>query len=291
MEPFEFPAAFGAVDRASIAAQARFLRATRLQLALLVIAGGSGAFTITHGRLDLAALVAGVALVAAAGIRLAVIRSAPHRRWYRGRAAAESIKTLSWRYAVGGSPFPVDMAEASSRFAEQVREVLVGLDRAAPDGAAAPTRSMDQMRAGALDVRRAAYRAMRIEDQIGWYSGKAAWNRRRQLAWSIAVLGLQVAAAVGAFLKAFGVIDIDLLGLAAALAASMAAWQETRQHGSLAAAYVVAAGELREIRAMVETIASERDWTGFVADAEEAISREHTTWKASAKERRPASLT
>ena len=45
----------------------------------------------------------------------------PDHVWYQARAAAESARTLAWRYAAGGQPFPV------SRDAHEVDELL--LDR------------------------------------------------------------------------------------------------------------------------------------------------------------------
>jgi SMODS and SLOG-associating 2TM effector domain 1 len=43
----------------------------------------------------------------------------------------------------------------------------------------------------------------------------------------------------------------------------------------------VASQELSAISGQVDWSASERDWAHFVDQAEEAISREHTLWRAS----------
>ena len=104
------------------------------------------------------------------------------------------------------------------------------------------------------------------------------------------MLILQIAAAVGAFLKGFGVFDIDLFGIAGAAAASAAAWLETKQHHVVARAYRVAAQELDAIDALIPQQRTEEAWGRFVAEAEEAISREHTMWKASSRSREPVSL-
>ena len=63
-----------------------------------------------------------------------------------------------------------------------------------------------------------------------------------------------------------------------------------KQHSNLASAYGVTADELARIRQLIEEQASEEDWDRFVGEAEEAISREHSMWKASSSQRKPAAL-
>lgn len=70
-------------------------------------------------------------------------------------------------------------------------------------------------------------------------------------------------------------------GLTGALVAAMTAWLQTKQHRALAAAYGVTALELASMRLKIARQSTESDWARFVADAEEAFSREHTLWKAS----------
>lgn len=291
----EYPPAFLVADDASIEAQAGFVWSTRTQLVLLVLASGLGAFSWAVARFEVGALVAGVAFLAAAGLRLLVLRLRPHERWYEGRAVAESLKTSAWRYAVGADPFSLNgRGEARQAFIDQSRSLFSGVATILPPSdpdSFAPTLSMGELRTAPLDVRRASYLDGRIEDQFRWYSSKAEWNRRRAAAWSRLVLGLQLLAATGAFLRGFGVIAVDLFGLAGALVASAAAWLETKQHASLASAYAVAAQELGRIRSLLPSITEEDDWARFVAESEEAISREHTLWKVTSTERGPVALT
>lgn len=293
-DPFEFPEAFVTTDAASLAGQQRFIRSTRIQLVLLVLASGAGAFSWSVNKTwDATALLAGVAFTAAAILRIVLIRGRPHRAWYDGRAAAESIKTLSWKYAVAGDPFIGDESASEARFNGLARDVLASFDTLGSDVRTAstePTQTMRAFRTRPLPERRSAYSASRVADQQGWYQRKAEWNKSRARFWGGLMLALQVAAAVGAFLKGFGVIDIDMFGLAGAAAASAAAWLETKQHHTIARAYKVAAEELSDIQRLIEQQQTEQAWGRFVAEAEEAISREHTMWKASSRSREPVSL-
>jgi hypothetical protein len=86
---------------------------------------------------------------------------------------------------------------------------------------------------------------------------------------------------VAAVLRAASVVQVDVLGLAGALTAAGVAWVQTKQHQTLASAYAVASQELSDIDSRVNQPSAEREWAHFVDEAEQAISREHTLWRAS----------
>ena len=279
-----FPGLFALADGTSLNGQRRFITATKIQLGLLLVAGGIGALTWETRSMNFAALAAGCAFLIAGAFRLRQLTGTPAQTWYEGRAAAESVKTLSWLYAVGGAPFPTTLSaeEAHTQFEEQLSALVTDLESIAPGSAVEhrPTESMDNLRRMSLQARRDAYRKGRIQDQQTWYSSKARDNGRKARLWSRMVLGFEALGAVGAFLSAFKVVEIDMLGLAGAGAATGAAWLETKQHDNLASAYNVAAQELESILSLIGAQENEHMWTQFVADAEQAISREHTLWRA-----------
>ena len=57
--------------------------------------------------------------------------------------------------------------------------------------------------------------------------------------------------------------------------------REAKQHPNLATAYGIASQELASIATELATLPGEERWAAFVGQAEEAISREHTLWRAS----------
>jgi hypothetical protein len=132
-----------------------------------------------------------------------------------------------------------------------------------------------------FDSRRQFYLEGRILDQQGWYSRKAKWNKARASRWLIVSFVFEITGVVGGALRAFGVLDLDLLGLLAAAAATVAAWVQSKQYDTLATAYGVTALELASVASEAEAVATEETWGHFVGGAEEAISREHTLWRAS----------
>jgi hypothetical protein len=275
-------------------AQGKMLMATRLELGLVVLAAVGG---MLAGAIP-SAVPAIVSVAGFAGALLAsgyIARSRPERRWYDGRAAAESCKTLAWRYAVGGQPFGLTTAddrEADESYVEAIGEVIASLEYGPPEeGAGAQiTDDMRAMRHRSLEERRAAYESGRIEDQQDWYAKKAQFNDGQADWWKRVVLGLEFAGLLLGLVAIAAAVAIDVVGVVAAAAAAVMAWLQIKQHETLARAYSVASEELAAIRSLVRYQISEDDWSGFVAQSEEAISREHTLWRASRDVRVPTGL-
>lgn len=286
----DLPALYQAANDNSLKAQRQFLRRTGGGLIMVVIAAGAGAFTwrvAGLGTADLAGIVAAVAFCVAILLRLYLLTDRPETTWYGGRAAAESAKTLAWRYAVGGEPFCVAQPseEADAAFVARLREILTDLDSAnltSPSGRKSQiTRGMRELRSSSLEKRKDAYLIGRIEDQRDWYTRKARWNEVRAERWTVALVFIEVLGLAAAILKATGLLEIDLLGLAAAMVAAGASWLQTKQHSNLSQAYSITAHELSAISDLIPSQKTEATWASFVSEAEEAISREHTLWRAS----------
>ena len=292
----ELSPVIAAASAASTTAQGRMLTATRLELGLIVLAS-------VGGMLAWVAPTAMAAILSVFGFAGAFLlggylaRARPERQWYDGRAAAESCKTLAWRYAVGGQPFGLETTgdrATDEAYVESIGEVIESLEYAAPKAGSGPqiTEGMRAMRRAPLEVRRTEYELGRIADQQDWYADKATFNRGRSDLWRTGVLALEfVGLVLGLVAIAFAMaVAVDFIGVIAALAAAAMAWLQVKQHETLARAYSVASGELASIRSLTRHQGSEDDWAEFVAQAEEAISREHTLWRASRDVRVPTGL-
>ena len=282
----DLPALYRSADRESERAQRSYLMSLRVRLGALLVAAFGGALTFTAARdFQVGGGLAFVAFACALGAELFLATTNPLTTWYEGRAAAESAKTLAWRYMVRGQPFEVVSPEVDKQFLAQTYSLLQDL-RSISVGTAEPdahqiTDKMRQVRGLDFDERRQVYLIDRIADQQRWYSEKARWNDRRARGWVLISIVLEIAGLVGGALKAFGWISFDLLGFLAASAGAVLAWVEAKQHRTLATAYGIASQELASIATELPTLHSEERWAAFVAEAEEAISREHTLWRAS----------
>jgi hypothetical protein len=256
-----------------------------VRLGSLVVAAFGGALTLTTaGGFQVGGGLAFLAFACALGAELFLATTSPLTTWYEGRAAAESAKTLAWRYMVRAEPFEVD-DDVDKQFHAQTYSLLQDL-RSISLGTEEPaaqqiTDKMRHVRDLDFNERRQVYLADRIADQQRWYSEKARWNDRRARGWVLVSIVLEIAGLIGGALKAFGWINFDLLGFLAAAAGGVMAWIEAKQHRNLATAYGIASQELASIASELPTLHNEERWAAFVAQAEEAISREHTLWRAS----------
>ena len=284
--PADFPALFRSADRESQRAQRSYLTSLRVRLGSLVVAAFGGALTLTTaGGFQVGGGLAFLAFACALGAELFLATTSPLTTWYEGRAAAESAKTLAWRYMVRAEPFEVDDVDVDKQFHAQTYSLLQDL-RSISLGTEEPaaqqiTDKMRHVRALDFNERRQVYLGDRIADQQRWYSEKARWNDRRARGWVFVSIVLEIAGLIGGALKAFGWINFDLLGFLAAAAGGVMAWIEAKQHRNLATAYGIASQELASIASELPTLNGEERWAAFVAQAEEAISREHTLWRAS----------
>lgn len=260
----------------------RVLVAGRISGAVLAAAGGAISLGDAGSQITPWIIAAGFTLAAVCELLGLTLR--PEAAWYDCRALAESVKSASWRYAVGSDPFPCSMDgdEAARLYVRRCSESIDGLRRVDRAGwpRAAVTTQMQELRASAFEVRRRAYISSRTEVQRAWYSRKASWNRHWALGLRCALLAGEGAAVVWAVTRISTGWPSDVAGLMGALIAAGAAWLGFRQYDDRSAAYALAD---RELQRQLDELphASEVRWSKVAAAAEEAISREHSMWVSS----------
>ena len=282
----ELPAAYRGADAASLRGQKDALRLLRwgLRLGLIAAAGGITTWRVGDSQLDVLAGASTVAFALSLYLGVKVAADRAEDRWYLGRAAAESVKTLAWRYAVGGDPFPVLMPLPSSDelLTNRIHVVLTSaIDRVLdPAPGDQITQQMRSLREAPFDERQSRYIAGRIEQQRGWYLWKAELNAQSARRWGWFAAGANVVGFIGAGCRFLGWVEIDLLGIAAAAAGAGTGWAHLRQHRVLATSYALTAQELGLVRERLASVSDEATWALEVSDAEDAISREHIMWLA-----------
>lgn len=232
-------------------------------------------------RTDVAALGTALACVAILAIDVALLNSRPDRTWHKGRALAESVRSLTWQYAVCGAPFDHTRSDADARLLERIRL----LHRNVPDIAVRPTTAttitnrMRELRSTPFTERRQFYLEKRIHEQQRWYATKSLWHQRRGTRLHTLALILEIGGVSAALAKAFNAIDFDLAGIVAAAIAAIAAWTSARQDTRTATAYAASSNELAIIADTLQN-ADENSWASAISTAEEAINREHGLWRA-----------
>lgn len=268
----------------AIAAQRRHLRSSRIEL-LLLLCVALVSVRKWGDSPDFGQVAAGVFFFVIAVTKAHALAAGAEGAWHQARGAAETAKTLAWRYAVGGDPFPIgaEATEVDRRLVSRLADAADGVaDPLIPTSPDAPqiTARMRALRAAPLAERRAAYQRDRVADQRRWYIVKARQFQRRAQKWQMVMLGGELIGGAFAVLRATVKLPIDLRGVAVTVVAVSAAWLEARQYQRLARAYAATARELEDITLFDEASLAEDGWARFVDSAESVMTREHALWLA-----------
>lgn len=283
MQEQDFPALYRSADDLSLESQTNFLRALKLHLALLVTAAVLSITYFPHWSIAVFQLLA---LLGALSCSIYLFGRRPDRYWYAGRAVAESIKTITWRYVCRAEPFQGNDPISRSDFGLKLKAIVdqnKDVAQSLTNHLDAPqiTNVMTEMRSRPLEERKAIYAASRINDQLTWYAKKAAFNRRTSNGFFWALIVTNAVAVLCAILR-IKFVDISFwpTDIFVAIAASLLSWMQAKRFSELAASYALAAHEIGLIREQSLLPRSDEEFSQFVGDAENAFSREHTQWVA-----------
>lgn len=283
----DFPALYRAADKASLSAQHQFVLLTSIELSLMIIAAIMGAFVLSDTSIKTIMAIASAVLLTT-GICVTIIAriTKPERVWYDGRAIAESVKTLAWRYMTGSEPYATALgSKADEIFISSLHSLL--LERktfAARLGSQYNreqqiTEKMRQARNLSAYERKRLFLSERIDDQKQWYSRKTEANQKSATRLFILTVASQFIAIVFAFtLGLWRESIIQLTGVFTTLAAAFMAWTQMRRNEELAQSYGLATQELIFIYEQSAQVNTEEELSNYVINSENAISREHKMW-------------
>jgi hypothetical protein len=283
----EFPALVRAAETAALRGCGKYLSLFRSNLVVLVAAALIGAILIPNAQWQRVASTASATLFAFSVVLGIFVRfSGNQQHWYHERAMAESAKSMTWKYLMGADPYSTthEPLTADQLFLEDLQGILRQTrDLAGTDLDADPqiTQAMRHVRQSEVAARLELYRVCRISRQRQWYTKKATESRNAGNVFYLGFLLCQGMAFVFAVLRVAHVgLGLNLPGVFAALATSIIAWHELLKYQEVAQSYVLAAQDLGFVEARVDGIKSQEELAQFVSDAENAISREHTLWRA-----------
>lgn len=284
------PALFQAADNASLKAQKAFLRSMRFDLMLISISAIIGAISFDDADTKrILAIIAALFLLISIILTVMVQLNKWEDAWYDGRAVAESVKTLSWRYATCAEPFliGIPIETVDSKFIESLRALLKDKESIIGSISGSDTQKSvisQEMRKGrflSFQDRLIQYIAHRITTQQTWYANKSKFNETRQKIWFATIIAAQSFALISSVYVILNPATLlNLTGFFTSLAASGIAWLQLRKHQELTRSYNSTAFELGMVIEQSRYIKTEEELAIFIADAETAISREHTLWLA-----------
>ncbi|MDT7784169.1 MAG: hypothetical protein QOF58_2588 [Pseudonocardiales bacterium] len=279
----DFPGVFHGADKIAVRGQRQTFVLSKLRLVSAVAAALGGALSWKVGRFDIWALVALLGFLAALFAEIMLWTQRPERDWTAGRTVAEDIKSLAWRFAVCGHPFPsaMPLTEARKLFQQRVNEIVArdGVGLTFPSASRQATPRMAELRGKELEERRQTYLVERITNQQEYYSANATLHQQRANKFRTLLVAGELLAIVLAAGKGFGVWDVDISGVMAAIVASGAAWMGLRQYEKLRLTYSIAANSLAYVADQLTDV-PEQEWAATVMDAEDSFRKENTTWMA-----------
>jgi hypothetical protein len=277
----DLPVTYRVTDAEAVRAEGRFLNIVRGEIVLPLIGIAAGVVSVW---------VSAVGVVTAIAIAFLAVLRVLHRttysdsRWYELRAAAESVKSAAWRYAVRAAPFdaPGQTDEEAERlFLQELDEATAELSFPPPiDGGDEITHPMRELRRAPIDEQRASYLEGRVQNQLSWYSAAARRNETYGLRFEVLHLLIVGVVVVAGALVVAGVDIAALLTIGAGTAGAAIAWSDVRRYRALSRAYAHTARRLTLLRARARVEDTPAEWVTFVAEVERTIDAEHAQWRA-----------
>jgi hypothetical protein len=208
--------------------------------------------------------------------------------WYNGRALAESVKTMAWRWMMGVDPYKKigSESQAVNAFIADLKQILNQnthlIRRLGPQASIEVpiTDTMREVRAKVVNERLEIYRRERITNQELWYAKKSKFNKNRALFWfwiSVLLNGIAIILLLFSIKDPALKLPIEVIAVAASAAMT---WMQAKKFNELSASYTLTTHEIILIKAEVNNVTTDDQLSGYVINCENAFSREHTQWIA-----------
>lgn len=279
------PGLYQSANQASLDAQTVYFRSLKWYLILLVSAA---LIAFIRPNDTFGALTSASLFLITLGILIFLRVKRPDDIWYNGRAVAESVKTISWRWMMRAEPFEdADNIEiVSKQFISDLKAILnqnrsLSQSLQPESGVNEPISNvMKNVRALSISERLEIYAEQRIQNQANWYSTNSQFNKRRAKQWfwvSIILHSLAILMLLYRIKDPSFELPVEVV---ATTAGAVLTWLQAKKHNELNSAYSLTAHEIVLIKGEALSINSETQLSEFVVNSEAAFSREHTQWVA-----------
>lgn len=277
------PALYESANKISKDSQAKFCWLFGINLVLLTVAVALSVFyksSVEYIYCQIFVLLASLGITVLLGYQL------PEKTWYGGRALAESTKTIAFRFMMKAEPFNTDDASATVLFLEKLKKLIndnkeITSKSVAFLGSQEITDEMNSVRSSNMTERKSYYLNKRIVDQLNWYKSKSAFNQRRaKQFFCLIILVTSLAIAFSIFRISNPTAEQWPTDIYIGITSALLGWNQAKKFRELSASYAQTAYEISLIKAQSPQIRTEKDFSIFVSDAENAFSREHVQWRA-----------
>ncbi len=246
----------------------------------------ASAISVVNSPCAWVAVLQAMVLLGALGCAIYLYVVRPDRHWYSGRAVAESIKTITWRYISKAEPFDQTDEIDRHNFGLKLKAIVdqnkdvAGLLVTHLEGLQI-SEEMEKLRQQPGADRLQYYRTNRIVDQQTWYAKKAAANKRlvdRFFAGLLLTIGVAILFAIAKV--QFPTAPFWPTDFFVTVAAGLLSWIQAKRFQELSVSYALAAHEISLIRQQAGASMTDLELSKFIGDSENAFSREHTQWIA-----------
>lgn len=190
MKKTDFPGIQQAADKASDKSQSLYINLIRSNLVIGVVAALITIFNFEKEQPKLYIYIITLCLlIISLGLTVSIKYFKFEDLWYQGRAMAESVKTLTWRYITCSENYESNLPQHEVE--KSFTDSLQLLQTKFPDlikfmdfnilRQDAITSEMNKIRDLPWQKRLNKYVEFRIEDQVNWYSTKAKLNKVKKV--------------------------------------------------------------------------------------------------------------
>lgn len=277
------PALYESADKIAKDSQSVFCWLFGMNLVFLTIAVALSVFYVASVEFIYCQILV---LFASLGITVLLGYQLPEKTWYGGRALAESTKTMAWRFMMKAEPFNIDDTKSSELFLGKLKKLIkdnkeITSKSVASLGEQEITDEMKSVRASKMADRKAFYLNNRIINQLDWYKSKSAFNQKRaQQFFCLIILVTLLAIAFSIFRISNPTAEQWPTDVYIGIASALLGWNQAKKFRELSASYAQTAYEISLIKAQATQVRTEKAFSIFVSDAENAFSREHVQWLA-----------
>ena len=228
--------------------------------------------------------------------------------WFQARAVAETAKSLAWEYRAGvkeltarenierktlnlgsnGNKPPEKSLPVEEELVKTLKDLRAEFGKSLYsdyDKVTVESEVSDEMKAlrdsPDWEKRKSTYLNDRLEDQLGWYSGKARFNKRMSRSFAATAIALELAGlAVAVYAFTVELVPAEgALALVATLVASLVGWSQSRRYAELVEPYTYTGETLQRLKEGFKEVSDEKSFLRLAEDSEHAISREHQMWE------------
>jgi len=277
-----YPELYKVADRASIKLQKKLFLYQRIYLIMLILVTF---VTYYFPESQFGSTVSALLFMANIFLLVAIKVEKLDSKWYNARTVAESVKTISWKWMMRAKPY--QNKDNVNQIFYDLRQIfdqnlifsyLINSMQIPPEMQIST--EMKEIRKMSFDKRKKFYLKERLKNQLSWYSQKSRENRRKGEIWFWFSILLHTLAIILLCLKIMDYQYQFPIEVIAITACAVFTWLQAKRFSEVSSTYAQTAHEITIIGSESDSVSNDDSFAKYVANSENAFSREYTQWYA-----------